>query len=478
MKEIFLWGLAALFAAGFFAANYANLQLLRGKYGRPDGTNPSPVLFVGGILGVLACLAAPDETLRNYWWVPLVLDLGTGPYLVYVAILLVAGALSYSQSGPAAAAPAGTMPEPAVAPDPFPKRRAIIGCILGTAVGDALGLACEGLSRGRQLRMFPGLNGYKLLPFGKGMCSDDTEHTCMLAQSLITLHPSTHDDIEKLTGALASSFAWRLRFWLLGLPAGIGLATLRAILKLWIGFPARASGVFSAGNGPAMRVAVLGVCYGDDLPRLRALVRAATRITHTDPKAEHGALAVALAAHLAGAGTNVTPLDFASRLRALLGEDGKALLDLVDHVARSVEAKESAADYMARNGCADGVSGYIFHTVPAALHVWLAHQNDYRGGVAAMVRLGGDSDTSAAIVGAIIGARVGKEGIPPEWLRDLWEWPRTPSWLERLGNRLAEHASYGGGQAIDLNPLALLLRNVLFIPLVLAHGFRRLLPPY
>ena len=46
---------------------------------------------------------------------------------------------------------------------PYPKEHAIVGCILGTAVGDALGLACEGLSRRRQSRMFPELAGYKLL---------------------------------------------------------------------------------------------------------------------------------------------------------------------------------------------------------------------------------------------------------------------------------------------------------------------------
>jgi len=288
----------------------------------------------------------------------------------------------------------------------------------------------------------------------------------------------THDDVNELARAFASGFGWRLRFWLLGLPAGIGLATLRAILKLWIGFPARYSGVFSAGNGPAMRVALLGVCYGDDPPRMRALVRAATRATHTDPKAEHGALAVALAAHLAAAGQDAAPEDYARRLRELLGDEARELLALVDDAAQSVKRGETAAEFAARNGCPNGVSGYMLHTVPAALHVWLSHQSDYRKGVTAMVRLGGDSDTSAAIVGAIIGARVGKDGIPAELLRDLWEWPRTPEWMEKLGNSLAENSTYGGSQAVFLNPFALMLRNVLFIPLVLAHGFRRLLPPY
>src|SRR4029078_5512734 len=129
-----------------------------------------------------------------------------------------------------------------------PSERAATGCILGTAVGDALGLACEGLSNRRQARLFPKLAGYRLLPFGKGMCSDDTEHTCMLAQSLI--RTARNADIETQRGSFSPVLGWRLRFWLLGLPAGIVLATLRAFLKLWMGFPPRHSGVFSAGNGP------------------------------------------------------------------------------------------------------------------------------------------------------------------------------------------------------------------------------------
>lgn len=353
---------------------------------------------------------------------------------------------------------------------------AVVGCILGTAVGDALGLALEGLSRGRQARMFPDLSGYKLLPFGKGLCSDDTEHTCMLAQSLIGVAGMDTDAAAK---HFATSFGWRLRFWLLGLPAGIGLATLRAILKLWIGFPPRLSGVYSAGNGPAMRVALIGVCHGDNPPRMRALVRAATRISHTDPKAEHGALAVALAAHLAASGADIAPADYARRLRECLGSEGSELTGLVDAVARSVEAKESAADYTARNGSANGVSGYMLHTIPAALHIWLTHPADYRGAVTTTVRLGGDSDTVAAIVGALVGARVGKEGIPAQWLHDLWEWPRTPLWIEHLGVKLAAACSArANGSALPLNWPGLIVRNALFIPLVLAHGFRRLLPPY
>lgn len=111
------------------------------------------------------------------------------------------------------------------------KQNAITGCLLGTASGDALGLACEGLSRRRWHKVRPTLDGHKLLLLGRGMTSDDTEHTCMLSQSLII---TGHDAPAALVKTFASHFAWRLRFWLLGPHAGIGMATLRAIIQWWL----------------------------------------------------------------------------------------------------------------------------------------------------------------------------------------------------------------------------------------------------
>lgn len=353
--------------------------------------------------------------------------------------------------------------------------QAISGCILGTAVGDALGLACEGLSRRRQARMFPLLDRYRLLPFGRGMTSDDTEHTCMLAQSLIA---AGHGDLTTLEKKFGANFAWRLRFWLLGLPAGIGFATLRAIIKLWAGFRPRSSGVYSAGNGPAMRAALIGVCFGNDPARLRTLVRAQTRITHSDPKAEYGALAVALAAHTAAAReTEISPGEFAGLLAQHI--DDAEFNGLLRKVVDSLSRGESAESFAASIGCRNGVTGYMYHTLPCVLHVWLAHQSDYRAAVTTMIRLGGDSDTTAAIVGAIAGARAGKAGIPAEWIDTLAEWPRTVAWMEVLAGRLAQCCrEQRCGRGVWINPVPLLLRNAIFMLIVLMHGFRRLLPPY
>jgi len=161
------------------------------------------------------------------------------------------------------------------------KEKAYVGCLLGTAVGDSLGLPYEGISPRRASRLFPDVGRHHLL-FGKGMVSDDTEHAGLVAQSLVR----SRGGLEEFERQLARSLRW----WLLGLPAGVGLATLKSILKLWIGFPPNRSGTFSAGNGHAMRSPIIGVAMESSIENLRRFVMASTPITHSDLKALYGVI--------------------------------------------------------------------------------------------------------------------------------------------------------------------------------------------
>lgn len=345
------------------------------------------------------------------------------------------------------------------------------GCILGTAVGDAIGLPREGLSARRAARLFGSAPlGHRLL-MGRGMISDDTEHTCMVAQVLL----ASKGDAD----AFARSLAWKLRWWLLGLPAGVGSATARSIFKLWLGFPPHRSGVWSAGNGPAMRSAILGVYAGDDDDLLLRLVHASTAMTHRDPAAEHGALAVALAARYGAmrGSEGVRPAEFLAHAEKYLKD--APLMHLLSRANDHLQQGDDAAKYAVALGLRNGVSGYINHTVPVALYCWLRRPGDFRSAVEAAVLLGGDTDTTGAIVGAIMGATLGVEAIPAEWLDGLAEWPRTTRWMRTLGEHLAEAKTHAGmeGQMPLFWP-GVLLRNVFFLGVVLAHVLRRCLPPY
>jgi ADP-ribosylglycohydrolase len=350
----------------------------------------------------------------------------------------------------------------------------LAGLLLGTAVGDALGLPREGLSRRRAGRLFgPPPLRHRFL-FGRGMTSDDTEHACLVGQALLRRGGTAE--------SFARSLAWGLRWWLLSLPVGLGRATLKAGLRLWLGMGPGRSGVFSAGNGPAMRAPLLGACLGQGPERLRAFVRASTRLTHTDPRAERGALLVALAASFAVTcrPEEVDGPALMRSLRAGLPDVDEKLAHYLSqmeaHLARAAEVSE-LADAL---GQKQGVSGYIYPTVAVAVYAWLRHPGDFRRAVESVIALGGDADTTGAITGALAGAAVGEAGIPADWLAGLLEWPRLPRWLRALAGRLAE-AFAGEGPGPGRLPLfwpGLPPRNLLFLGVVLAHALRRLLPPY
>lgn len=347
--------------------------------------------------------------------------------------------------------------------------KAIIGCILGTTVGDALGLPYEGVTPDRARRLLGPPDRYHFF-FGRGMISDDTEHTCMVAQSLI----DAGGDVD----LFAKRFASRFRWWILALPAGVGKATARSGIKLWLGAKPQSAGVFSAGNGPSMRAAIFGAAIDDESLMLE-MVRASSRLTHSDPKAEYGAIAVALAAKHSRDHREVDANRWLERVADAIRAEGAELIELLRQAIDSVHGGDSTGDFAKSLGLERGVTGYTYHTVPVAIHAWLSSPKDYRQAVTAIIRCGGDADTTAAIVGGIVGAGVGQEGIPNEWLHGVWEWPRSVGWMRQLGGALADSLNDGKpAKSPTINPISVVLRNSLFLPIVLFHGFRRLAPPY
>ncbi len=371
-----------------------------------------------------------------------------------------------------------SMTETLTSIDPF------AGFVLGMAVGDALGLPREGLSRRRAARIYGVAPLGHRLVFGRGMVSDDTEHMRMTALALLA-EPT---DSARFVRCLA----WKLRWWMLALPAGTGMATAKSIARLWLGWSPDRSGVRSAGNGPAMRAGVLGLCLHRDGEPLHEFVRVATRMTHVDPRAEIGALLIALGAR-AAVHANGSPIDSTKFLQLCREQplDDEWLRTLAA-VEQSLAADESATEFAARLGLDRGISGYIIHTVAAVLFCWLRWPGEFRRPVEEIIQLGGDTDTTAAILGGLAGATCGVESIPQEWLQRLIEWPYSVSWMKsvlarELQRRFGETGMSTAARQPDvpvsptprgINWLAVLGRNLVFLAIVLTHGFRRLLPPY
>jgi len=189
----------------------------------------------------------------------------------------------------------------------------------------------------------------------------------------------------------------------------------------------------SFGNGSAMRVAPLGAFFADDLDVVAREARASAEVTHTNPEAAAGAIAVALAAAWAarGAEEELSGQDLLARVFAALpASEVQAGLELVYEHGPEADPLEVAREVGngSRVSCMD--------TVPFALWVAARHLGEFRAGVRTAVSVGGDIDTLGAIVGGVLAAGTGLEGIPSEWLAQTETYP---DWF--LAARAARTAS-------------------------------------
>lgn len=356
------------------------------------------------------------------------------------------------------------------------EKEAFLGLTLGTLAGDSLGLPYEGMNRRRVRRwMGDGPLNHRLL-WGRGMGSDDTEHAALVASALV----ASGGEIRAFQRALG----WRLRGWFLALPPATGWATLRACVRLWIGFSEARSGVWSAGNGPVMRAPMIGAWAARQSPELLAkLIHVSTRITHSDPRAEQGALAVAHAARLA-----ITEPELVREPQLLVERCVPFLSDsfLVDSLRRVADLSEPLDTLAESLGWSSGVTGFVHQTVPAVFACWLRHPSDFPSAVRDAVRLGGDTDSVAALVGALAGATLGPRAIPKAWLARIVDWPLSANYMVAVAESLAGSAgcsrSLGKPLPVEghLNArwLAMPLRNLVFTVAVLLLALRRGLPPY
>ena len=133
--------------------------------------------------------------------------------------------------------------------------------------------------------------------------------------------------------------------------------------------------------------------------------------------------------------------------------------------------------------CADsmdlqrGVTGYIYHTVAMAVYAWYRHFGDFEETIAALLRCGGDTDSTGAVAGALAGLSSGEEGIPVDWINGIKDWPRNTRLLRLIGNELSL-AQEGKKETAPVRYFwpAIVPRNLCFLAIVLGHGLGRLLP--
>jgi ADP-ribosylglycohydrolase len=288
------------------------------------------------------------------------------------------------------------------------------GVVFGQAVGDALGLGTEFLSKYEVNETYPG----GLCDYGQivrdehrrrwlpGAWTDDTDQMLCILDSLL--------DLKRVD---AGDIAARLLSWHQAGGMGIG-NTVMAVLNrpeylsdphgaaaaVW-----RDAGCDLAANGAVMRTAILGAWGWRDHARVKANAEAVCRITHYDPRCVASCVAVCLAISRLLAGETDMPSLLEQLEQDVMPYDARVYtyLALVRHPdVAALELDEPEA------------IGYTLKAMGAGLWA-LNHANDFRTGLLNVIHEGGDADTNGAVAGALLGARFGFSAIPRPWIDGL-----------------------------------------------------------
>jgi ADP-ribosylglycohydrolase len=294
-----------------------------------------------------------------------------------------------------------------------PLRDRFLGCLLGCAVGDALGSPYEGLwshaipDEDILMREYAEFEGYP-----RGQFTDDTQLTLATVRSILKVGDISPSHIARSIAEL----------WKKQTVIGPGGACSHAALTfLRTGdWQTCGAAVGQAGNGTAMRTAALGLFFLSRMEQLPEAVANVSRITHQDPRSIAGGVAVAKAAQLLAGTPAIDAVSFCSDIAEAMNGYEPTFAEMVAQLpALTEEPPEVAVGVIAWSGMVRPefdspiITPFVIPTVLASLWCLLRHPDSWPRAVGSAIRLGGDVDTLGAIVGALAGALLGVSAIPP-----------------------------------------------------------------
>lgn len=298
------------------------------------------------------------------------------------------------------------------------------GCLYGLAIGDALGMPTQELPRGRAREVLA-VDGFVAAPpdqpisarLAAGSVTDDTTQAVVVAQLLIEGEGAI--DPHRFAVLLMD---WEDSMRRAGSLDLLGPSTRRALDAIRRGDDPDLTGTTGTTNGAAMRVAPVGIVTpSGDTTRLVDAVVAAGRPSHHTSVAHSGAAAVAA---VVSAGLDGQPFREAlpwalecARVAATRGQwwaapEVAARIEWAVELTSRVAARDgldAALDEVAR---LVGTSIATQESVPAAFAVASLQSDRPWSAVLSAARLGGDSDTIAAMTGAMLGAGAGRSAWP------------------------------------------------------------------
>ncbi len=328
-----------------------------------------------------------------------------------------------------------------------------LGALLGLAVGDALGTTLEfsrpqaALTTGFPAKMTGPLTdivGGGPFNVARGQATDDTQMATALAASLAEHKGYNPSDVARRYQI------WRSNAFDIGgqTSSGIGRIPFTPQGEEYrAGYLAWRSGRNAAGNGSLMRTAPIGVYFADNTEELTRVSVLDSMMTHADPRCLMACAAynwsVAQAVRSERAAT-VHHLVLAAEhgLEAALVYIRTAFPDYYtgaeldqarEDLYTDIDASSLPDPHLFGSGtpCLHGAAGFV-RTAFRYAYWSLTHATNYREAIIDVVNRGGDADTNGAIVGGLLGAFFGEQGIPGAWrtavLTALSDRPSSPWW--------------------------------------------------
>lgn len=285
----------------------------------------------------------------------------------------------------------------------------VYGVIFGQAIGDALGLGTEFMSRKEVLRHYPnGLSAYNQMVqdwhrkrWKPGEWTDDTDMMLCIANAML------EDQGIKL-----ETVARNFKDWFRQEPMGIGRHTYNVLsMGDYEKNPFRAAEIVwelshknSAANGALMRTSVVGLLKKD----VASYAEKICKLTHADPRCIGSCVIVSELVH------------------HFVWKNCELPFEEIVNIGKAYDARIEPYLTLAKKSSdinlllldEDASAGYTLKTLSAA--VWcLYHVNDFKEGLLAIVNAGGDADTNAAVACSLLGAKYGFNAIPDDYVEQL-----------------------------------------------------------
>lgn len=293
--------------------------------------------------------------------------------------------------------------------------------LVGCAIGDALGNAFEThpWNYGPLVEWDGTFKEGGTFWWGQpGQYTDDTLMSLALSRSLVSCKGFDPADVAK----------GYLNWYLTKETRGIGGTTHAAMVNLRQGLPWDQSGLRGehiGGNGTAMRIAPLGIVYRNNMIDCFKFAVQDAKITHNSSEPVKGSTAVALGTALLSMGED--PIDVLRDMKELTYTSmvGSKLELALKHIENGTEVREALVEI--------GSGGYVPETVAAAFYCLCVNDN-YKDTVIMAVKAGGDTDTTAAVAGAMAGTLYGLDGIPDEYKSQVENFETLAALDEELAN--------------------------------------------